>query len=1305
MIGLGVLGNQPANPYQPVLADGIHLRWGFLGELGFPWHGFYLFRRPAQPGRPFCLSAVTGGLKKGNWPEPKHYTALGVLSSDVNLVLTDDFTPANQVEFDLAGRKYLRFDLPEGELARRIDLRIGFRALRCLDFGKLIELTTPTGPPPGRGGPPPPSLSLPNPLNMVQQVTFEVKGSDGNLAGNTQFDSINTSAGPLTGLGCGYGLTIKLPAPCSAAELLITRLPAIVASGTTFTIEAFDSTNNKVATAQLQNLANNPETVNLIGQNIVRIEVPSVGNTARLHRICTDSLNLGSDAVVKGTAFSGATPVSNFVIDSNAGQIAHISVEAEAITAIEIGPCAGSLVDLCYVPVEQDATHGWELLPGFSYPMGLPVSQPDYPCSVANPQSLLTDRVRYQLPAGWDGSTFTQLHDQLVELVKGGPGTAPMGDRIFAAPPAVSNPPDPNPPKLSTFYLLDMLLLGSLHPALAQLVGLYWVDQTAVPSVAYDYLIVADHTGVGQHDGARTLATIQSSGFTQLDGFIVFNKLMASRSFLPAPSDLQTYELPGGTFPDAQGQLPQSSNNAGLRWDVGWDNTGSLLPDYAVMYLVWRAYQGNAATPAPAGTYDLVTKIPPDRAKPILVTEPRIPNGLVPERSPDWPPFPLHFIDRNLPDGWYNYEVSGVDLFGRHSRNSSPAQVLLRDKIPPPMPTAVKADALDPEDPFVQKDAAYKNWFTSLDPSVQQTLIGLRVSWRWTPAHEQQAPDTSEFRIYFHPGADLPPDHDEPIKWQERYFVVGYNDNFTIDSVSGDRLYEVFLPIPTASILTSLPLNPSLAEPVAYAHIGVSAADDKTHTADGRTTGNWSNRPGNEGHVGPPARIYRVWRTPPPPPGDVFTGDRLYASPADYHNRSFFTYRWQPQPLLNLHIFRAMDDAVFKADWSRRPSATPLDESQVDLFPASWNQATRQSVADELNQLNTFVPVEDRTAEAMDYYRQLSDGALRVLAELPSSESAFVQLTINPLKPNDTAHHNRLGPDNPDDLVLDMNQRAFIDTLDGRSTNCYFYRAAQVDAAHNLGPLGLSTPPVFLPKVFPPNTPVLTKIRGGERQIELRWIRSREPDLSAYRVYRTSDPANTRDIRKMEPLNDLPVAKIDPNQNEVSWIDQAVPAGIDFHYVVTALDSETLPHESAPSKVVVGRAVNTEPPLAPELVSADWILYDETTKEGQPWSQISSLSGQHVPAVKIVVNSNAAQLTVFRRNGAELSWRVASILSGKGEQPVVFIDREVDPNLVVFYRANATSDANLVSPNSVIRTVSPPSLGPSNVNEEQDSDK
>jgi len=597
------------------------------------------------------------------------------------------------------------------------------------------------------------------------------------------------------------------------------------------------------------------------------------------------------------------------------------------------------------------------------------------------------------------------------------------------------------------------------------------------------------------------------------------------------------------------------------------------------MYLIWRANLGNAATPAPAGMHDLITKTPPDKPTPILVTEPRLPNGVVPQRSPDWPPFPLHFIDRNLPDGWYSYEVSGIDLFGRHSLNSAPSQLLLLDKIPPPAPTGVAAYALDPEDRFLQRDEAYKNWYTSLDSSVQETLVGLRLLWTWTLAHQKQGPNISEFRIYFHPGPELP--SDQAINWQERYYVVGYNDNVNTDSLTGERTYEIFLPPPSTPNPTSIPLNPSLAEPVVYAHIGVSAADDKLHTNDQRTAGNWSNRRGNEGRVGPPAKIYRVLRTLPPPPEDVFTGERLYASPAGYDGQSFFTYRWKPQQHLQLLVFRAMDAAVFNTDWAQRPLPTPLDESQLNLFPAGWNQTTRQAVVSELYYLNSFIGVEGGAERAMVYYRQLSDAALRVLAGLPSSESAFIQLNINPLDPNDAGWANRLGLDTPDDFILDPNERAYMDKLDGCAGNRYFYRAAFVDAAHNIGPLGLSSPPVYLPNVVPPRAPMIGKVLAGDRQVTIKWASNREPDLVAYRVYRADTEQATRDLRLMTLVHTQPVPPGDPSsrQAEVVWLDTPVPGLTTFYYRLAAVDDAG--NVSPASAVVTGRAFDDSRPDPP----------------------------------------------------------------------------------------------------------------------------
>jgi hypothetical protein len=1200
MIALGVLSNTPPNSYQPALTPGMHLRWGFLPELGFPWHGFYLYRRPARAGTPLCLRSVIGGLKKGNWPENKHYTALGVISSNTNLVLTDDFTPTNQAEFALDGRNYLRFDLREGELARRVELQVGFRADRCLDFQTLISPTSSRAP----------AVARPNPFSL-QGVSFAVKGSDGKLLPNAQFDSIDTPTGPLMGLKCGYGLAINLPAASDTVDLMFSLTVQGALTGAA--VDAFDGKNRKIATVVVGGAPNQPKTVTLDGKNITRVEVRTSRDTAFLHRICANKLKLERKTEVTVTAFSGTTPVRSMVITGQPEKIVSASIEADAISAIEIGPGPGSLVDLCFVPVAQDATLGWEKLqggnqlgqPGFRYPTGLPVTHTDYPCSVPDPRVLLPNRVRYQLPPGWqrlppafDPPNFKILRDQLVNLVKGGPDGGPMADRIFDAPPEQSIPPDPNPPHLGRFYVLDMILLGALHPGLAQLLGLYWVDQTVRENVAYDYLIVADHMGDGERDPDKVLAVIKASGFVQFDGYIVFNKRLAATPPSQAPVGLKTFELPGGTFPDAQGQLPQSSNNAGLSWNLGWDASDGLLPDSAVMYFVWRTYLGNEAKPKSRGPQVLVTKAPPDSPRPLLVTEARLPNGVPPERSPEWPIDPPLFIDRNLPDGWYRHEVSGIDLFGRHSRNSVPAQLRLLDRIPPPMPTAVEAYALDPEDRYLQQDAAYKTWRTSLDSSVRQTLVGLRVRWIWTRAHQQQAPDTREFRIYLHPGATPPLDHDQPIHWQERFYVVGYSDNVTIDSVSQDRFYEVFVPSAAAPNPTSIPLNPSLANPVVYAHIAVSAADDKPHTNDQRTSGNWRNRPGNEGRVGPPAKIYRVWRTPPPAPDDIQAGNRHWASPADYHSRSFFTYRWNPQTHLKVHVFRAMDDAVFKADWAKRPSTPPLSQSQLEFFPAGWNQATRQQVADALNHLNTLVGPDDRTAEAMAYYRQLSDAALRVLAGLPNSESAFIQLTINAL--NDKDNLNRRGPDNSDNLVLDVNQRAFIDTLDGRSTNRYFYRAAFVDAALKLGPLGLSSPPVYLPNVVPPRVPVITKILGGERQITIKWASNREPDLAGYRIYRTEIEESARDVRLMEIIATLTQANINLSDPSVEWTDNHnLIGGRKYYYRLAAVD--TSGNESKPTPVKMETAVDNRVPPPPIWTEQTWLLRSQTDGGFIPW--------------------------------------------------------------------------------------------------------
>ena len=134
--------------------------------------------------------------------------------------------------------------------------------------------------------------------------------------------------------------------------------------------------------------------------------------------------------------------------------------------------------------------------------------------------------------------------------------------------------------------------------------------------------------------------------------------------------------------------------------------------------------------------------------------------------------------------------------------------------------------------------------------------------------------------------------------------------------------------------------------------------------------------------------------------------------------------------------------------------------------------ARRNDVASKLNGLNNL----SRTASPDDVraaYRALTNDALRVLAGLPGSKRAFTQLTIQPLDPQEPDPDNptllrwrdRVGPDNPSGFAVDATLRSFTDTLDGRSTNSYFYRAGAVDGVHNHSEeLSLSSPPEDRPR-------------------------------------------------------------------------------------------------------------------------------------------------------------------------------------------------------------------------------------------------
>lgn len=1286
MVSLSSVGDAPPTNLQPPLKDGIHLRWAFDPPFGFPWHGYYLFRRPSRERPRRCLSRDLTNRRPGPIGSPQLPTSLATMTSDKPLVLTDDFLPAGRVELDLRNRRWLRATLPAGQLAARAYVTVGFRGRAERTCANLDRLEP---------------MDVPNPFG-VDEIELLALDEQGNPLPSGRI----TGPGP-TGWNVGWTTHVRLPCPAADVRVTLQSFAELAR------VEAYDGGGGLVdmATMAVRGIG----TLTLTGTGITRLTVIAPQVETQLLSVCwvCGGDEVAADVTLR-TLLGGAT-LEQATVSGSAGEVRIVDLGADTIEAVEIGGSVdAAVIDICFVPVAAVVRGGWQPLPGFPQPLALPVDHGDYPCpnhptSPAQAESMALGRIRYGSPAQWGGASFADLHDRLRALVEGGPPAATMYNRFEP----VAGTPAP-PPEVGGDIVhqqqrpLELVLLGSLHPAIAEMVGLAWVDDTAVPGKPYDYLIIADHDGSLGGSAASALAWLAAPNFSVVDGYLIMGRVLAPSPALEPPTDVHVYALPGGTVETSPGVVLDATNNAGLVWDRKL--TGNVLAgDAAVLYHVWRADLGNGANPPPP---------PPSAFEPLTEKLP-VPVGLplpgspTAPPAPQWPPFPMLYLDRAVAEGWYAYQVSGVDLFGRHSAGSAaaqwwqwtprpdpapwyylnppadlvvdPSRIRLLDKLPPPPPTGVEAFALDPDDPTVQRDAAWQSWWASLSPAEQTSLIGARVRWRWTPSLQHQAPDTREFRIYYQaapvnslrgrvgtvtpsgatqsivttdisnghpagtfdglalrvgnqsfviahseagspltvkvdnigpadeirpqararcslaipPGHSLYTDYGSAVQWGTRLLTVGYQQHVTVDGGTGTRRYEVFLPVPGSLDRSGLPLTTTLTEPIGYGLVGVTAADDKPHTPD--VLGD-AARFGNESRTGGPATVFRVRRVKPPVPAVPPDSEKVFASPADYHGRSYYTVRWLPSAPLRTHVFRALDHAVFRADAANRPR--PALATNDPAFPAELVPAKRTAVAAELNALNALSPGSDA---AMAAYAGLSNDGLRVLAALPGVDKAFVQVTADPLDPDepeagapDGLRWRRVGPDVAVGS-LPAGQRAYVDALDGRTRSRWFYRTGYTDEVGNAGPLGVSSPPVWLPLVVPPRQPLIARATGGERLITLAWASNREPDLVAYHIYRTDDPAAARDIRLMTQVAVASVPAGDPASRPatVSWSDDPVPGLTTFTYRVVAVDAEG--NTSEPSRPVAGRAHDTALPVVPPL-TAQWSVTSPPTAVALTWS-------------------------------------------------------------------------------------------------------
>ncbi len=1469
MTALGVVGDHPVDPLQPPLIDAIHLRWAFGSNRSFPWFGYYLFRRPAREHKRECLGSYLRDLKSNlnttnvsiaqSLNSASHITPLGVFTSDQILAVSDDFPPSGFGEMDLRNRNFLLFTCaePTNSIYYKVGLRKGEDGepddLTCVQFERDDV-----------------AISL-NPREKGH-LRFTVFDRDGNP---NPHSSVKPLAGRILALDMGHQLRIDLPCHSDKVTLLVinTSRPGKVL--------ALDQNGKHIADAPMEHTDNVPVLISLTGKQITQVVVSAPENEALLLKLCFHcekrKQESQEDSALKARFFSGTILLHEEPIIGNPGDIVEGAYNADHLSAIEFSGGNAAVIDICYESIGAAFRGDWQPVKGCPQPIYLPVRHPNYPASgslntdLAASEAEALNRICYGDPLDWAGVRFNAMHAGMVDIVTGGPLGPAMKD---VGPNNVagvsSDPADQESPNLAKLRPMNYLVMGSLYAPIAQILGLYWADESAEPSEHYDYLIIADLQNVGHQDVKKMLSWINSPAlnFADIDAWICFNCSLGAPAPLSVPLGLKAYSLPGTTSDNPDGTIRDKTCNAGLKWELPLV-AGSLDPQSAIMYLIRRADLGSTEPVNPIDTehHNVITKTPH------LITPAIVAPGTPPAPPADWPNISFCYIDSGLAEGWYSYRVSGIDIFGRYSSTSVPAAwyqwipqpdpkpwyyidglgnsavkphaIALLDKTPPPPPTAVEAFALDPEDSNIIFDEAYKIWFETLSSVEQASVIGLRVRWLWTYNNMRQAPDTKEFRVYYHDGQpnmfrgrvsavasnvpnystvtttishtqavnafvncyvrtggrsykitsssatsplvltvlNVAPDHSvapeeggicsvtvpptHPLyfdlsrapQWDKRVWVVDIDDFTTegvaaapepgtdaqlagenataagavitlpagrdisairpyyfhlylsedtarpsrvykvigvnlathqvmldgnpnlIGGISGWELgmlvrrYEVFLPVPGDAERNGLTFAPSRQQPIVQAQLGVTATDDKEHTADDptRAAERFGGRTGNESRIGGPATVFRIHRVPPDPVKMPPDSDDVFASKADYHGKSYYTFRWVPLADVDTHIFRAMDQAVYRCDWLIRQTRSALSgSSHAQFFPEGWSAAKRNAAAAELNAINDpgdyaglsvdgrevlgrlpgneghfskgtlndrdwlvrrtrgsltatdleffppewgAIPKRQGVANALNAinsfgdYDALGNDANRVLSALPGNEAAFQQITDSPLPNIGAKTANRLGPDNPIGFPLDLNLRAYVDSIDGRSTNKYFYRAAFVDAAQNIGELGLSSPPIHMPDIMPPRMPVFTRVLAGDPdpmqpgdcKITLRWASNREPDLYSYRVYRTDKAANARDIRLMDLLQEMVVAGVDPAARpaEVVWLDNTVFGLITYYYRLVAVDNAG--NESPAAAAIAARAFDTALPDVPELIVA-WVEQAGKTRAEISWN-------------------------------------------------------------------------------------------------------
>ncbi len=748
---------------------------------------------------------------------------------------------------------------------------------------------------------------------------------------------------------------------------------------------------------------------------------------------------------------------------------------------------------------------------------------------------------------------------------------------------------------------------------------------------------------------------------------------------LQIPQKLTATQLRGGSVNNSNGTVSRKNYIAGLRWNANEKKEALLLSIAPIAFNIRRRTGSDPAIVITDGSPVFIASSPDSVNKP--------PAG--------WPEKRQFYIDKNLKKKQYRYSVQGVDLFGRKSAFSDPVILKMKSPSPPP-PVDVAAKYLDYTSYDISTDTfsdaslsdKEKRWLKNNGAS------GIRVNWKWTATLLNISPDVKGFHVHFQQGwlnvykgtiesepsggtisaSSLALTADELAEFtslsgstsydvykfkstldnasvaadafrlcwmkqngysflvlrntsgsspvitvlksvapltgvpeNDKGFAIGVTPRksafidfreataWTDTSVSANKLYsaignyEIFIKNPA---FPSPAINASDIDKTRYAQIGVSA-----YTSD------------SESAVSTPSAIVAVYRTAPSTATLYDTGlDELNATAPDVHGKSTFYFRWKKQGnAKKYNVYRALDRTLHNV-------AKENDSSLGD-------------------------------------YDSLTNAEWQIIAGKTENEQAFTRINSNSITEDDNDYEDRVtdipapgesSTYTPDSLLLLYAD----DTLDGTGSNRYFYRISVIDTNGLVSALSDSTPPVAIPVAKPIQAPMISAVIGGENKITLQWAIQPNQNVEGYLLYRTEDATLAGDWRRMDLLQadgESYSVNADSSLTSYSHPDETVVARTPYYYGIIAVniagDGSKL--RSRMSVVKQGQAYDLTPPAAPEwdeensgwvFVDADGNIYE--TEDDVP----DGVDVSEVVRLVWITTSIMSSVLIQRKSDSENSW-------------------------------------------------------------------